>query len=769
MSSSNHKKNTPGRPQGQLVNGERIRQRRNALGLTRDELAEQSRLNARTIARAETEHGYRLSAGSIRDLAAALSVLELEIIRDPIQEQQTRLRQLGLAAPASPEPWVDRPDALDWLRERLGGSSPRACCLAGPSGIGKTALARYAARALAAYFPYGVAWVMASREGRPVDALQEQLRIADALELRQRLPPPEQVDADTFAEIFVATMGEQRRLLVLDDVVDIELLRRFDVHGAGNFVLATTHHLHVAERFGHDALSLGSMDVNDTRRILTHHLGEDRVRADQDGVLRLHKALGGIPRSIHIAGQILQRERLVGLNAYAGRILRDPAAGQLPEALRSPATSLMVSFAQIQPHVSPGAWALLGALSVFDEVPFSLAWAGTAAGASRDPSGNASGAAVGDDIRVHLSELLDIYLVTTEPASGPGGPVPGEDVRCYRLESHVPLFARGVLGEGRGAVLAHLARHAAAQARAMRERGDWDALRGDQVLWSQVLDALLASVFDMDAVRAWDGVQPVSAMRGAGVPEQGALTPDDTAATLVGIALDFVPHLEREPVPDGGQWLRAAAACALALQRDGDAGRLLLALGRWWLRAHVDLDRPIAWFDTASDLLARTGDHALASAAVSEAGRTLFGCQCPIDGLARSECAIAHAVAACTSTNRDGQLMRVACVCNLAAVRFVLDRADDRHTSHRDAMAEAFAAWQAISRELPFDSGDLVPMALLFPVLPLLDVFTADYIAEARQAVEAMYGPENRILEELRGIEELRAAASMGRGYGDLP
>jgi transcriptional regulator with XRE-family HTH domain len=892
MSSSGHKRNLPGRPLGQLVDGERIRQRRNERGLTRDELAQQSGLNARTIARAETEHGYRLSAASIRELATALSISELEIVRDPILEVQKRLRQVGLAAPAPPEPWVERPDALDWIRERFSRPSPRACCLAGPSGIGKTALARYVARALAAYFPHGVVWLMASRQGRPVDALQEQLRIAEALELRQRLPPPEPGNADMFAEALVAALREQRRLLVLDDVVDTELLRRFHAHEAGSFILATTHLLHVAERFGYDALSLGSMDVKDTQRILTHHLGEERVRGDQDGVLRLHKALGGIPRSIHIAGQILQRERLVGLSAYAGRIVHDPAAGQFPDALRSPATSLMASFAQIQPHVSPEAWALLGVLSVFDEVPFSLAWARAAAGTSRDPSGDASDnaprAAAGDDIRAHLSELLDIYLVTTEPRPRPGEPAPGNDVRCYRLESHVTLFARGVLGEGRGAVLAHLARHAALRAWAMRERGDWDALSEHQSLWNHVLGSLLASVFDMDVVLAWDGVQAVPAMLGASVPGQNALTPADTVATLVDIALDFVPHLEREPVHHGGQWLHAAAACALALHRHGDAGRLLLALGRWWLRAHVDLNRPIAWFDTAADLLARVGNHALASAAVSEAGRALFGCQRPLEGLARFERAIVHArqafdtgtelacrlssaaasftrapglegwqraadlleqaVAACTSTNRDGQLMRVACVCNLAAVRFVLDRAVDRHTSDCDAIAEALAAWQAmdldapifearllslhavllagendteaaglraravalwrnrlmgrdepttedflwqlgeaafylrlylascaepgqgmspviaqgfalsdISRELPFESGDLVPMAFLFPVAPLLEVFAAGYIAEARQAVEAMYGPENRILEELRGVEELRA------------
>jgi hypothetical protein len=254
-------------------------------------------------------------------------------------------------------------------------------------------------------------------------------------------------------------------------------------------------------------------------------------------------------------------------------------------------------------------------------------------------------------------------------------------------------------------------------------------------------------------------------------------------------------------------------------------------------------------FDTGPELACR-----LSSAAAS------FTRAPGLDGWRRAADLLEQAVAACTSTSRDGQLMRVACVCNLAAVRFVLDRASNQRTSHREAMAEALGAWKAmnidapifearllslhavllageddteaarlradavalwrgrlmndgepvtegflwqlgeaafylrlylaycaepgqgmspviaqgfalsdIARELPFDSGNLVPMAFLFPVPPLLDVFTADYIAKTRQVVEAMYDSKNRILKELRGVKELSSAASMGHGYGDRP
>ena len=873
--SSGHQKDR-GRPRGRLVNGELIRERREALGLSNKKLAERADVNPRTITRAE-QTGGRLGEASIRDLAKALSVSPADIILVPTQEVHKRLRQLGLAAPAPPAPWVERPTELDWVRARVGGASARICCLAGPSGIGKTALARFAVDVLAERYPHGVVWVTASRAGKPVDIIEVQRRIAEALDL-EALPPAEQVGEDLFTEAFADELWAQERLLVLDDVVDASVLDRFGARRPEARILATTHLLHVAERFGEDALPLGRMGVDDTRRILCDLLDEARVREDEDGVGRLHEALAGIPRNIHIACEILKRERLVSLGEYAGRVLHDPAAGEFPEALRSPATSLMASFAQVQPHVTPGAWALLGALSLFDEVPFSLAWAAAAAGTSSA------------DIRAHLSELIDLYLVAEEPAgpapvpagAAPAAAVPAADIRRFRLDSHVPLFARGVLGPLRGAALERLAQHAVALARRMREQDTWDELHRDQVLWSQVLDGLLASVLDMDAVRAWDGVQPVP----------GQVEPGGVAAALAAIALDLVPRLERTPVHDGGTWLRGGAACALGLGRRGDAGRLLLGLGRWWLRTQVDLNQPIAWFDAAADLLVQAGEHALASAAVSEAGRALFGCQRPAEGLERFERAIAHAreafdtgtelacrlssaaasftrqpgldgwlraaelleqaVAACTGMERDGLLMRVVCACNLAVVRFVLGRAGRETGAHEapaDTLAGAFAAWQTldleapifaarllslravvaagvddaeaarlragtvalwrarlleaepategflwqlgeaafylrlylafcadagqglspviaqgfalsdISRELPLSSGDLVPMAFLFPVPPLLDVFSAEFIAGAREEVEVMYGTDNRILDELRGIEELHAAA----------
>ena len=405
--------------------------------MTQAGLGERVGVTGRTIQRAETEAGCRLGASTIRRLAAVLSVSEHELLRVSSDELCRRLRRLGLAAPAPPEPWVERPAELDWIRERLGGRTPRMCCIAGPSGIGKSALARRVAQEMSMRFPHGVIWVDASREGQPADALALQLRIAGALVWR--LPPPDVVPADIFAEAFVAALWEQPRLLVLNDVVDINLLHSFGADKPGSIILATTHLLHVAEHFSEDVLVPSSIGVADTRRILVQHLGEDRVRADQDGVRRLHDALGGIPRNIHIAGQILLRERLVGLGEYARRILRDPAAGQYPEALCGPATSLMASFARIQAYMSTRAWELLGVLSVFGEEPFSLERAAAAAGISTDA------------LRVHLSELIDTYLVVEESARGTRAAASAGGGQWFRLDSHVALFARGVLLAARAA------------------------------------------------------------------------------------------------------------------------------------------------------------------------------------------------------------------------------------------------------------------------------------------------------------------------------
>lgn len=152
-SSSSPSRPGKGRPPGQLVDGELLRRKRELVGFTREKLAELSGINSRTIARAE--RGHRLSEDSLSRLASALQMSAHEVIRHSTQEVQQRLARLGLAAPAPTGPWVARPTEAGRLVDCVTASPPRVCCIAGPSGIGKTALARHVAMRWRLAFPTG--------------------------------------------------------------------------------------------------------------------------------------------------------------------------------------------------------------------------------------------------------------------------------------------------------------------------------------------------------------------------------------------------------------------------------------------------------------------------------------------------------------------------------------------------------------------------------------------------------------------------------------
>ena len=869
--------NRAGRPPGRRVNGPLIRRLREKLGLSpdmekrglsREELAREAGVNPRTVQRAE--QGGPISPDSIQRLAKVLGV------SPEVLEDEDLLTRYGLAAPPPPVPWAERSAETERILSYIQGPAPRKCCIVGPSGIGKTALARHLAPLLAPHFPGGVIWVTASREGKPVHVLEVQLRIAEALEFRARLPLPEQVSQETFDNAFAAALWdqrEQRRLLVLDDILSVKLLDHFIGTGTPGpyYIIATSHLRQVAEQFGEEAIMLDGVSLDDTRKILAVYI--DPGRLDTEGVARLHRVLCGIPRSIHIAGLILASEPDTSLGEYAERIRANILDGDQPEALREPETSLYASFEQLRDHVSPNAWPFLAALSVFDEVPFSIDWA-MAVGSieSRGIAGR------------YLAQLTNIYLLIRTPASHGGSDA------LFRLESHVPIFARTLLGDRRGQVLDALARFARAWIAPDQSEDAEQRIRGELSLWTRILDLLIPEILDETRLRTWDVL----------VPFPSPIVPTPLASCFVDILFAMAPLVEREPVPGADRWLATAIACALATGRNAVAGRLLLALGRWWPRARLDLQKPIAWLDAATVILAAEHDFSHASAAASEAGRDLFGCNQPVEGFARFEEAIGHARAAhrsgtelacrlvsaavsftrtpghqgwlraadllgdaldaCVEHDLDSRFVRIVCTSNALVVRTVLTRTGqkspekiehlagdfaelhqafqaferdsvltaplfesrllllqathlppDAARPHRAALCdEACDLWRTrlddgqfvdedllwlltelafyvrlylehertsesapqselspviagcfgltdVTREVRVDNINLVPIGLLFPLIPLVSLFDSAFIDRVALASRRVLGDTNRLLDELERIRALQA------------
>jgi transcriptional regulator with XRE-family HTH domain len=727
-----------GRPPGLLVDGEFLLARRNELGLTRDQLAELAGVDAKTIQRCEPQkgrgHSHRASRDTLERLAGALGVSLHELILSPAVETQRRLEQFFLAPRLPPEPWVGRTREAERVIACITATRP--CCVAGPAGIGKTALARFVAREVAARFPHGIVWIKASHQGRPVDIEETQLRMAEALDFQHRLPPVQQAQGVARQRAFTRILWSQRRLIILDEVMSPDLVAQLSPQDHGAALLVTTHLAHVAEQFD-DAIELGGLSLADTETILAHHIGKRRVERDHKGVQELHAALAGQPRSIYIAAGILKRERLVEIGEYATRMRKNPADGHYSWMLRTAENSLLESFSQVQKHVSPAAWSLLGRLSLFDNAPFSLAWAAVAGALAST-----------DAVKKPLSELIDVSLVEDADTTAQG-PRANATSRGFRLRAHVPLLARTILGDRRAAVFEQVARHAVDTARQTSARDDYTAIAAERELWAHVLDTLVAFVVDADAVRDWDGCSPFSE----------TILPSFGNAYLVDTVTLLLPYLQHENLPQLGTWLRSAIACARAMNRIMDEGRLLLALGRFWLRVHVDMSRAIECFDAATERFVDSRAPALASVALSEAGRALLGSMRHAEGMERFEGALGHAraghdsgpelacrinnaaasftrqpgleawrraaalledaVAACPGADPASTLLRVVCTLNLASVRQVLTNAGDSTTRERNAAGEAAIDeatrnWRALDVDAPlFEARMLLVRAVL--------------------------------------------------------
>jgi transcriptional regulator with XRE-family HTH domain len=499
------------------VDASRVRARRTELGLTRDELAERARLARSTLQLVETEG--RASLSTISRVAEALSLAPAQLMLDAgARDHDVHVRALaarGLVPPPPPEVLLGRSGMLTQLRAILA-AGPTVLALVGPMGIGKTAIASTLARELSAGGV--VAWLSESRLGDTFAGYDLQLRVAEALGFAARMPPPT-TPATAIDAIFRAQAGQLLRAVVLDDV----RTTRFAAHfAAASTVVCTTHSRAVAEAIASVVIEVPSLEGAESRALLDLYVSSERLVADPEGARRLLDRLGGVPRSLHIAGRALRELSLVQPGEYAARIDADPGAHTAPterialdpDERRN--ASQIVGYEELEAALPASTRALFRALAVFEDRAFSLGWAAGAAGVTRA------------DAARETSLLRDRYLVRDAPST--------TSEPRFVLDDHAAWYCRSRAGD----LAPHLARlrahalRAAELLRASDERERDERYAAERDVWSIALSPPTVG-------RPWEAPDALRrALRAEGVDPVLALSLWRVLATRPGMLEDSV-------------------------------------------------------------------------------------------------------------------------------------------------------------------------------------------------------------------------------------
>jgi len=230
--------------------GALLRHIRTQAGLTQEELAELSRLSARTIS--DLERGVSLTArkDTATLLADALSLAGADR-QEFLRASAGRVPNAAMAAVGLPAirtmlprdviTFTGRAGELEWLTTKASDDARGfVVAIGGMAGIGKTALALHAAHHLAPQYPDGQFFVQlhahtpGQRPVHPAEALADLLRISGLAS--EDIP----AGVDARANRWRSYLAGKQTLLVLDDAADHDQVRPLLPGSEGSRVLITS-------------------------------------------------------------------------------------------------------------------------------------------------------------------------------------------------------------------------------------------------------------------------------------------------------------------------------------------------------------------------------------------------------------------------------------------------------------------------------------------------------------------------------------------------
>ncbi|MFC7246634.1 BTAD domain-containing putative transcriptional regulator [Catellatospora aurea] len=297
------------------------------------------RLRARLADELGTDPGpdlQRLHTAILREDTALDLVAESDLPSPPTEAAPPSSVPSGHAAiapaPPSPEPvpaelpappghFTGRDDelsALDRLLEQ-DGPQPRIAFVAGPGGMGKTALAVRWAHTVVHRFPDGQLYVDLGGHD-PAAALPPAQALAQVL--ASLGVPAGRIPADTAARsaLFRTLLSERRMLVVLDNAAGPDQVLPLVPPTAASLLLVTSRSRPTALAVHHavHAVALDALDRHAAVALLTQVLGRARVDREPAAAAELAELCGGMPLALRIAA--------AKLAARPGRELAELAA-----------------------------------------------------------------------------------------------------------------------------------------------------------------------------------------------------------------------------------------------------------------------------------------------------------------------------------------------------------------------------------------------------------------------------------------------------------
>jgi tetratricopeptide (TPR) repeat protein/transcriptional regulator with XRE-family HTH domain len=412
---------------------QRLIQRRKALGLTQEALAELVAVGRSTVVR--WERGESEPLPSIRPRLARA----LKVSADLLESLLTAADQRGDVAaprqlPAAVADFTGRAAELQRLTQVLdeaGASRPGTVVISaigGMAGVGKTTLALYWAHQVAGRFPGGQLYVNLrgfDPSGTSVTAPEAIRGFLDALGVA-----PERVPASPEAQagLYRSLLADRRMLIVVDNARDEQQVRPLLPASAGTLVLVTSRSelTGLAAADGARLLSLNVLAHGEATELLAARIGPARAGAEPGAVSEIANLSACLPLAVTIVAARAATRPSLPMAALADELRN--AAGRL-DALDAgdPAASVRAVFSWSVRHLSREAARMFLLLGIHP---------------GPDISGPAAASLAGCDparARRDLGELARAHLITER--------LPGRYALHDLLRAYAAEQARDTVGE----------------------------------------------------------------------------------------------------------------------------------------------------------------------------------------------------------------------------------------------------------------------------------------------------------------------------------
>jgi tetratricopeptide (TPR) repeat protein/transcriptional regulator with XRE-family HTH domain len=377
----------------------RLAERRKALGLTQEALADLMGVERSTVVRWERgltgptpwmrprlAKALRVSAERLEELLAPSAPAEASSSGDGAGAES---RDAGIPAPQTPRPrqlppavasFTGRTAELQVLTKILDGTGAPGTvvisAIGGTAGVGKTALAIQWAHQVAEHFPDGQLYANLrgydpDRPTPPADALAGFLR---ALGVGGQDIPP---DEDERAARYRSLLAGRRVLVVLDNVGSADQARPLLPGSPACAVVVTSRDSlsGLVARDGATRLDLDLLPLADASRLLRDLIG-DRAAVDTDATAALAQRCCRLPLALRIAAELAIARPNAPLADLASEVGDQQRLLDLLDAGGDPRTAVRAVFSWSCQHLDAGttrAFRLAGLHPAADFDPYAVA------------------------------------------------------------------------------------------------------------------------------------------------------------------------------------------------------------------------------------------------------------------------------------------------------------------------------------------------------------------------------------------------------------